>query len=198
MFCCILQVPMAGVVRGVSPVAGICGYDIFFHCIVEVWPSLGVWCWPMLSRDILLRYSLWQTCPFPVLDPIVFQWSWSSDHFPILGYNCLQRMFRASGLTVLYTYCSPLNARIISCSHRCLTKGPRCHYMIPWHTRLLFCQPSGKWVLSAPDLSDFSILVYKLDIAFQWRLVRCPWALIIIIENKNWGIFWHLSTMIYK
>ncbi|CAM6104307.1 unnamed protein product [Calypogeia fissa] len=31
-----MEVPMAGVVRGVSSVAGICGYDLFFHCIVEM------------------------------------------------------------------------------------------------------------------------------------------------------------------
>lgn len=30
------QVPVGSLVRGVSPVAGICGYDVFYHCIVEV------------------------------------------------------------------------------------------------------------------------------------------------------------------
>ncbi|KAJ7551505.1 hypothetical protein O6H91_06G018100 [Diphasiastrum complanatum] len=31
-----VEVPMDGIVRGVSPVAGICGFDLFCHCIIEM------------------------------------------------------------------------------------------------------------------------------------------------------------------
>ncbi|KAL2644728.1 hypothetical protein R1flu_012315 [Riccia fluitans] len=58
-----MEVPMAGVVRGISPVAGICGYDIFFHCIVEMSYKMGTLSFydpSMYSLTSKIRDCQWQ------------------------------------------------------------------------------------------------------------------------------------------
>ncbi|BBN03166.1 hypothetical protein MPTK1_2g21310 [Marchantia polymorpha subsp. ruderalis] len=59
-----MEVPMAGVVRGISPVAGICGYDIFFHCTVEMSYKMGTLSFfdtYLYNKASKIRASQWQS-----------------------------------------------------------------------------------------------------------------------------------------